>query len=43
MVARGPHLEAIRAYGLTVETPDATVNVRVAANDERPSWGRRMR
>ena len=39
VVARGPHLEAIRAYGLTVETPDSTVNVRVAASDSPAALG----
>lgn len=31
LVARGAHLEAIRADGLTIESPDATVTVRVHA------------
>ena len=36
VVARGAHLAAIRANGLTVETPDETVTARVAASD-RPA------
>jgi 2-dehydropantoate 2-reductase len=31
LIARGAHLEAIRADGLTIESPDATVTVRVRA------------
>jgi 2-dehydropantoate 2-reductase len=31
LVARGPHLEAIRSKGLTIESPDATVTVDVEA------------
>ncbi len=31
LIARGPHLEAIRERGLTIESPDATVTVRVPA------------
>lgn len=31
LVARGAHLEAIRERGLTIESPDATVTVRVPA------------
>lgn len=39
IVARGAHLEAIRAYGLTVETPDSTVNVRIPASDDPAALG----
>lgn len=31
LIARGLHLESIRAHGLTIESPDATVTVDVAA------------
>jgi 2-dehydropantoate 2-reductase len=31
LIARGPHLDAIRAYGLTLETPDATVTLPIPA------------
>jgi 2-dehydropantoate 2-reductase len=31
LIARGAHLEAIQAHGLTVESPDATVTVEVPA------------
>ena len=40
VVARGPHLQAIRAHGLTVETPDETVTARVAASDKPADLGR---
>ena len=40
VVARGAHLLAIRANGLTVETPDETVNARVAASDRPADLGR---
>jgi 2-dehydropantoate 2-reductase len=33
VVARGAHLAAIRANGLTVETPDDVLTVRIAASD----------
>jgi 2-dehydropantoate 2-reductase len=33
VVARGAHLAAIRARGLTVETPDSSILVRVRASD----------
>ena len=33
VVARGAHLAAIRADGLTVETPDESLTVRIAASD----------
>jgi 2-dehydropantoate 2-reductase len=36
-VARGPHLAAIRADGLTVESPGGTDVVRVPAGDELPA------
>jgi len=39
VVARGAHLQAIRDYGLTVETPDSTVNVRLAASDNTAELG----
>ena len=39
VVARGSHLLAIRANGLTVETPDETVNARVAASDRPADLG----
>ena len=38
-VARGAHLAAIRARGLTVETPDDTFNVRIAASDNPADLG----
>jgi 2-dehydropantoate 2-reductase len=34
VVARGPHLDAIRAQGLTVRTAGGTVTARVAASDD---------
>jgi 2-dehydropantoate 2-reductase len=40
VVARGAHLGAIRANGLTVETPDETLNVRIAASDNPADLGR---
>jgi 2-dehydropantoate 2-reductase len=39
VVARGAHLAAIRANGLTVETPDETLTVRVAASDKPAELG----
>jgi 2-dehydropantoate 2-reductase len=39
VVARGAHLAAIRANGLTVETPDETLTVRVAASDNPAELG----
>ncbi len=39
-VARGAHLAAIRANGLTVETPDETLTVRIAASDDPADLGR---
>ncbi len=39
VVARGAHLAAIRANGLTVETPEETVTVRVAASDNPADLG----
>jgi len=38
-VARGAHLAAIRANGLTVETPDESLTVRIAASDNPASLG----
>ncbi|HEX3994888.1 MAG TPA: 2-dehydropantoate 2-reductase [Acetobacteraceae bacterium] len=40
VVARGAHLAAIRANGLTVETPDERLTVRVAASDNPAELGR---
>lgn len=34
VIARGPHLQAIRANGLTVETPNQTFVAEVAATDD---------
>jgi 2-dehydropantoate 2-reductase len=31
LIARGPHLDALRSDGLTVESPDRTVNLRLTA------------
>jgi 2-dehydropantoate 2-reductase len=39
VVARGAHLAAIRANGLTVETSDTTINVRIAASDDPTELG----
>jgi 2-dehydropantoate 2-reductase len=39
VVARGAHLAAIRASGLTVETPNDTLTARVAASDEPADLG----
>ena len=39
VVARGAHLEAIRANGLTVETPDQTMVSKVAASDNPEELG----
>src|SRR3954454_4526427 len=40
LVARGPHLEALRAHGLTVESPDDTItpDVDVAGHPEEITW-----
>jgi 2-dehydropantoate 2-reductase len=38
-VARGAHLAAIRANGLTVETPDDSLTVRIAASDNPADLG----
>jgi 2-dehydropantoate 2-reductase len=38
-VARGAHLAAIRAHGLTVETPDETLVARIAASDKPGDLG----
>jgi 2-dehydropantoate 2-reductase len=40
VVARGAHLGAIRANGLTVETPDGSINVKLAASDNPAELGR---
>ena len=40
VVARGAHLAAIRANGLTVETPDETIVERIAASDDPGDLGR---
>jgi 2-dehydropantoate 2-reductase len=40
VVARGAHLAAIRAKGLTVETPDSSINVRLRASDDPAELGR---
>src|SRR4051812_19181160 len=39
VIARGAHLAAIRAGGLTVEAPDATFNVRLPASDDPAEFG----
>jgi 2-dehydropantoate 2-reductase len=39
VVARGAHLAAIRARGLTVETPDSSLTVRVPASDQPADLG----
>jgi 2-dehydropantoate 2-reductase len=39
VVARGAHLAAIRTNGLTVETPDSTINVRLPASDNPADLG----
>ncbi len=39
VVARGAHLAAIRANGLTVETPDTTINVKLPASDNPADLG----
>lgn len=39
VVARGAHLAAIRTHGLTVETPDSSVNTRLAASDDPADLG----
>lgn len=39
VVARGAHLAAIRTNGLTVETPDSSINVRLAASDDPAELG----
>ena len=39
VVARGAHLAAIRANGLTVETPDETLTVQIAASDQPADLG----
>jgi 2-dehydropantoate 2-reductase len=39
IVARGAHLAAIRANGLTVETPDGAINVKLAASDNPAELG----
>ena len=39
VVARGAHLAAIRERGLTVETPDESLNVRLPASDDTAELG----
>jgi 2-dehydropantoate 2-reductase len=39
VIARGPHLAAIRARGLTLEAPDETFTVQVQANDDPAAIG----
>lgn len=39
VVARGAHLAAIRSSGLTVETPDGTINARLPASDDAANLG----
>jgi 2-dehydropantoate 2-reductase len=39
VVARGPHLAAIRANGLTVETAARTIHAKVAASDQPAELG----
>jgi 2-dehydropantoate 2-reductase len=39
VVARGAHLAAIRANGLTLETPDRTITVRLRATDDPGELG----
>lgn len=39
MVARGAHLAAIRANGLTVEAPDGSINVKLPASDNPVDLG----
>ena len=39
VIARGAHLAAIRAKGLTVETPDSSVTVRLPATDNPADLG----
>ncbi|HET7879619.1 MAG TPA: 2-dehydropantoate 2-reductase, partial [Acetobacteraceae bacterium] len=39
VIARGPHLEAIRANGLTVETSDTSINARISASDDPAALG----
>jgi 2-dehydropantoate 2-reductase len=40
VVARGAHLTAIRSNGLTVETPDESLTVHIAASDKPEDLGR---
>lgn len=39
VVARGAHLAAIRANGLTVESPDGSINVKLPASDNPAELG----
>ncbi|MEJ0019889.1 MAG: 2-dehydropantoate 2-reductase [Acetobacteraceae bacterium] len=39
VVARGAHLAAIRTHGLTVETPDSSLTVRLRASDDPADLG----
>jgi len=40
VVARGPHLDAIRAHGLRVETPDGAIASRLPASDNPTDLGK---
>ena len=40
VIARGPHLAAIRANGLTLKSEGETVNVRLACTDKAEEAGR---
>ena len=39
LIARGPHLEAIKANGLTVARPDGRVTIQAAASDDPRDFG----
>jgi 2-dehydropantoate 2-reductase len=39
VVARGAHLAAIRTNGLTVETPDSSITVKLPASDNPADLG----
>jgi 2-dehydropantoate 2-reductase len=39
VLARGAHLAAIRSNGLTVETPDGAINVKLPASDDPTDLG----
>jgi 2-dehydropantoate 2-reductase len=42
LIARGAHLEAIRRNGLTLKSPEGSVNVRVAANEDPAALAREV-